>query len=451
MVVEVGASSADGAVSGRRVIPSPPPTGGIDWASLDAGHDRVAALAAELEAALATLHRLQEAFERAVGAQRKALRALPDELTEGDGGGGLTSGLGGGVWARGLVGGGRVLGEGAGVVAEAVAAADAAGPPGMAREGEVGATPDGSGRGGDEVTPAAAAGGGSSGGRGGVGGAANGVAPAVVVTTVPGQSAVTGARRRATVRRYRALLAGVSALEPATGGGFVRLFLGMINVRFARRKERVAFKGEYEGLKLTLAPIFVVASAACFALPAVRWLHMLLQLALVYYYVSLALRENILRANGSNIKRWWIIHHYMTLAQGVVLLTWQPGPSYGHFSPRLHAFGVYNAVLQILQTRYQMARLYALRSLGRVGEMDVASSDGTQIHWSESMRFLIGFILLGHGIQLYLAVALAGIWRLYPSEVHAGLCGALFFATFVGNFVTTLRVLHKGTTPTEQT
>jgi len=235
----------------------------------------------------------------------------------------------------------------------------------------------------------------------------------------------------------------VSALEPATGGRFAQLFLGMINVRFARRKERVAFKQEYERLKLTLAPCFVVASAACLFLPAMRWLHMLLQLSLVYYYVSLALRENILRANGSNIKRWWIIHHYMTLAQGVVLLTWQPGPSYGLFSPRLHMFGVYNAVLQILQTRYQMARLYALRSLGRVGEMDVASSDGTQIHWSESMRFLIGFILLGHGMQLYLAVALARIWRLYPSEVHAGLCGALFLATFVGNFVTTLRVLRE--------
>lgn len=34
------------------------------------------------------------------------------------------------------------------------------------------------------------------------------------------------------------------------------------------------------------------------------------QLWLLYYYLTLSLRENILLANGSDILHWWIYHHY---------------------------------------------------------------------------------------------------------------------------------------------
>jgi hypothetical protein len=34
---------------------------------------------------------------------------------------------------------------------------------------------------------------------------------------------------------------------------------------------------------------------------------------LLYYYLSIALRENILKANGSEIHGWWFMHHYISM------------------------------------------------------------------------------------------------------------------------------------------
>jgi len=95
---------------------------------------------------------------------------------------------------------------------------------------------------------------------------------------------------------------------------------------------------------------------------------MLLQLFLAYYYASLAIRENILRqvsicvkyfdthfvifrANGSNIKPWWIWHHYLSMGIATCFLTWPDSTSYAMFRNRLHIFGMYTALLQILQAR----------------------------------------------------------------------------------------------------
>lgn len=243
-------------------------------------------------------------------------------------------------------------------------------------------------------------------------------------------------------------------LMPATGGMFVELFLGSINVRFVRKSERLGFKREYEKLKLKLAPVFVVFCLLCLYLEDYRWLHMCLQLALSCYYVTLAVRENILRANGSNIRAWWIIHHYFTMMQGVLLLTWPDGASYGRFRRPLHLFGLYNAVLMIFQTRYQMARLYTLRSLGMVNEMDVASSDSTQIHWSETMRLLLPLIVFGQIMQGSQAYRLFRIYKDFPKEVQILFLSLLSLANFIGNSITTMQVLRakqskrKAQTPT---
>lgn len=231
-------------------------------------------------------------------------------------------------------------------------------------------------------------------------------------------------------------------LMPATGGMFVEMFLGSINVRFARKSERLAFKKEYEKLKLKLAPVFVVLCIICLVFKEYRWLHMVLQLALSCYYVTLAIRENILRANGSNIRAWWIIHHYFTMMQGVLLLTWPNSETYARYRQQLHLFGLYNAILQIFQTRYQMARLYTLRSLGRANEMDVASSDSTQIHWSETMRLLLPLILLGQFLQGKQAVHLFRIYKEFPTELQILLLSLLFLANFLGNIITTMKTLN---------
>ena len=57
-----------------------------------------------------------------------------------------------------------------------------------------------------------------------------------------------------------------------------------------------------------------------------------------YYYVSLALRENILRVNGSNIRPWWITHHYLSSFMSIVLLTWPEGENYNKFLPQFNLY-----------------------------------------------------------------------------------------------------------------
>lgn len=47
-----------------------------------------------------------------------------------------------------------------------------------------------------------------------------------------------------------------------------------------------------------------------------------LQAWLLFFYTSLAFRENILRANGSDIRPWWVYHHYLAMAMALVSLTW---------------------------------------------------------------------------------------------------------------------------------
>ena len=52
-----------------------------------------------------------------------------------------------------------------------------------------------------------------------------------------------------------------------------------------------------------------------------HWIHVLTHIWTLYYYVSLSLRENILRVNGSNIKPWWIYHHYVSAVMSITVLT----------------------------------------------------------------------------------------------------------------------------------
>ncbi|XP_025809056.1 transmembrane protein 120 homolog isoform X2 [Panicum hallii] len=44
---------------------------------------------------------------------------------------------------------------------------------------------------------------------------------------------------------------------------------------------------------------------------------------LLFLYTSFALRENVLIVNGSDIRPWWIYHHYLAMVMALVSLTWE--------------------------------------------------------------------------------------------------------------------------------
>jgi len=240
--------------------------------------------------------------------------------------------------------------------------------------------------------------------------------------------------------KYKEQLRDFETLMPTNGGFFVRAYLGPHNVRFYRKKERMLFKQDYELFKQNLSPVIIVFCLVALYFHDNRWIHMLFQLFLAYYYVNLSLRENILRKNGSNIKGWWIAHHYISMAAAVVLLTWPSSESYSLFANDLHLFGLYMGVVQIFQTRYQLSRLYTLRSLGKASEMDVSNSDST-IHWSIGISVLLPIIIMGQVFQCYIAVSLFKIYAMYPKEYQVLLCGLLFLSMFLGNSSTTVITL----------
>lgn len=208
---------------------------------------------------------------------------------------------------------------------------------------------------------------------------------------------------------------------------FVEEDLDGLNARFMRQSERLSFKTEYE--KLKLAPGLVFLCVVCIIFEKTRWLHMQFQFGLSGYYVSLSARENVLCVNRSKTRAWWIIHRYYTIMQCELLTTLPDYASYAACRKGLHLFGLYNSVLQVFQTRCQMARLYALRSLGRIGEM---STDSSQIHRSEWMAVLLPLILLGQAIQAGQAWNFLRVYQAHPRELQILSLAALFFANVVG-------------------
>ena len=128
------------------------------------------------------------------------------------------------------------------------------------------------------------------------------------------------------------------------------------------------------------------------------------------YYMSLALREAVLLVNGSRIQRWWIWHHYLSTAVCILMLTWPDSQGYLEFSWYFYAFAEYWALVQFLQTRYQRARLYRKKALGKVSHMEVADVEGTQAGCEPELLFLLPFLLFGNLFHLFNAYKCACIF-----------------------------------------
>ena len=156
---------------------------------------------------------------------------------------------------------------------------------------------------------------------------------------------------------------------------FVRLFLGQVNVKVYREDEKLKLKQEYQKFRSRTDLIWVFMSLIQLVIwPDVRALEIIFQIWLLYYYVSISLRENILRVNGSNIRPWWIIHHYLSTVVSLVTLTWPDGPAFRTFIKQNLYMTLAQGVVQILQTRYQQGRLYKLVAMGKATRMDVTGT-----------------------------------------------------------------------------
>ncbi|KAF3790391.1 Transmembrane protein [Nymphaea thermarum] len=235
---------------------------------------------------------------------------------------------------------------------------------------------------------------------------------------------------------------------------FLRMFLGPINVRAGRKDVQLKVKEEYNSYRDRTAILFLLFPCillflrnrmwnGCFSALSVQ----LYQAWLLYLYVSLALRENILRLNGSDIRPWWIYHHYCAMAMALISLTWkvegEPDCAKKQRGVQLFlAWAIMQGVAMLLQNRYQRQRLYTRIALGKARRMDVVWGETSgvqgQLWLLYPLLFILQFFEAYVGLLL-LQTAFSGV----VSEWQVVVCGILLVVMAVGNFINTIQTLRE--------
>lgn len=202
-------------------------------------------------------------------------------------------------------------------------------------------------------------------------------------------------------------------------------------------RQRLRYKQEYEQFKLhSIGMHFVISAIQLFH--SSLFFDAIANFHLVYYYSVLTLREHIMVANGSHIRFWWRLHHYLCVVIAGVLLIWPNGVARQSMRLPLIHFAMFVSAVQVLQYRYQMRRLYTLRALNRVGPMETTTESAT-VHVKSDLAFLLPFLLFGHGWQFLLAkrfLECAG--ECSASTWHVPALAVLFLMIGAGNLTAVL-------------
>ncbi|KAJ3672539.1 hypothetical protein LUZ60_007260 [Juncus effusus] len=244
-------------------------------------------------------------------------------------------------------------------------------------------------------------------------------------------------------------------LSSKSHGKFLRMFLGPVNVHANRKEVQLKVKEEYNSYKDRTAFLFLLFPSIILLMRAYFWAGcmpalpvQLYQAWLLYLYTTLALRENILRVNGSDIRPWWIYHHYCAMLMALISLTWeikgQPGqPDCANKQKGVQLFlawAVMQGFAMLLQNRYQRQRLYTRIALGKAKRMDVVWGETAGVEGQLWLLCPILFTLQGFEAYvgfLLLKTALAGVipeWQVIA-------CGVLLVVMAVGNFINTVQTL----------
>ncbi|KAL6629694.1 hypothetical protein ACP70R_029459 [Stipagrostis hirtigluma subsp. patula] len=243
-----------------------------------------------------------------------------------------------------------------------------------------------------------------------------------------------------------------SFLPSKRNGKFLRKFIGPVNVRVARKEDRLKVKDEYNNYRDRTAYLFLLFPSILLLLRWWMWDGCLPALAvqlyqawLLFLYTSLALRENVLIVNGSEIRPWWIYHHYLAMIMALVSLTWeikgQPDCSSKQKGVQLFLrWAIMQGIAMHLQNRYQRQRLRTRIALGKAKRMDVVAGETAGVEGQLLLLYPVLFILQGFEAYvgvLLLQTALHGL----ASEWQVVVCGILLVVMAVGNFVNTVETL----------
>ncbi|XP_047338196.1 transmembrane protein 120 homolog isoform X2 [Impatiens glandulifera] len=243
-----------------------------------------------------------------------------------------------------------------------------------------------------------------------------------------------------------------SFLPSRSHGQFLSMFLGPINVRATRKDVKLKVKDEYNSFRDRTAILFLFFPSLLLVLRSYIWSGclpalpvQLYQAWLLFLYTGLALRENILRVNGSDIRPWWIYHHYFAMAMALISLTWEieRGSNCAKEQRGVQLFlqwAIMQGVVMLLQNRYQRQRLYTRIAMGKARRMDVVWGETAGVKGQLWLLAPILFIL--QGFEAYVGTLLLGTaFDTSVSEWQVITCGIILIIMAVGNFVNTVQTL----------
>lgn len=239
----------------------------------------------------------------------------------------------------------------------------------------------------------------------------------------------------------------------------MQIILGNVNVSILNRAEKVRYKDDYEKFKLILN-IIGLSMALLNLLINYRALELAFMFLLVWYYCTLTIRESILKVNGSRIRGWWRLHHFISTACAGVLLIWPQGEFWQQFRTQFMYFNVYiseivnflffslnlklssTGVIQYLQFAYQRGVLYRLKALGERHDMDITIEGFHSWMW-KGLTFLLPFLFGGYIFQAYNSYRLYQLSKLPDAPWQVSFLSILFLMLFIGNTWTTSMVIPQ--------
>ena len=122
---------------------------------------------------------------------------------------------------------------------------------------------------------------------------------------------------------------------------------------------------------------------------------------LLFFYTAAALRESVLKVNGSHIRPWWIHHHYWSMATCVLMLSLPvDSPAFVRAITLFLWWAMMQSVVIVLQNRYQRRRMYTRIALGKNAAMDVVSGESSGTHGQLLVLYPILFAM--QSLQAYI-------------------------------------------------
>ncbi|XP_028418927.1 transmembrane protein 120A-like isoform X1 [Dendronephthya gigantea] len=228
---------------------------------------------------------------------------------------------------------------------------------------------------------------------------------------------------------------------PVNIGLFLRCCLGDIDLSLYKRK--LQYKNKYEKFKMIMTLISFFFSILNLLVFNHRFTDALFHAVLLWYYSSLTLQEHILLVNGSRIKNWWILHHYLSILLSGFLLIWPDGLIYEMYRNQFIYFSIYLSFVQFLQYNYQKRVLYRLRALGASRTMDV-TVEGVDTKRSTGLGFIVPFLCVGYFLQFYNAFILYRLSRHPKCDLwQVPCCAVLFLVLGAGNLITLIYVIKQ--------